>query len=257
MKRLEKKDTNIQRQLLLSSVLIGIAIFSVLFFAVPTSRGESSSPFDPPDVRGEVRYTDGTFVVGATVTLNNTRTGDEVPTKTIEDGTWCINMKTTIHARNNDTILITVSAPNSVEKTLSKTLIENTSELVQEVNFVFEKDAEEGPPGLPGDGDSASDEPSVGETKTNATATEEIISEDQPSPSPSPSPSQIGERENESVAGKSETPSPLKEEEEGKEGKRISGFQLVYSVSAGLIGIAVLFIIGKLRFTGKGGIKKG
>lgn len=264
MKVLEERDVSMQRLLLLSLVLIGIAV-ALLFFAVPTSRGVSSSPFSPPDITGEVRYTDGTPVAGASVTLNNTRTGDEVQTKTTDEGTWCINMKTTINARNGDEILITVSAPHSVEKKKSEILVVNTSELVQEVNFVFEMELVEGPPGLPGDGDgssgdsSAGDKPSAGETRTNATATEETISEDQPSPSPAPAPSQIGERGNEDVAGESETPLPLKEEGEGKEGKRISGFQLMYAVSAGLIAIAALFIfiIRKLRLTGKGGMKKG
>lgn len=260
MNRLEKRDTNIQRQLLLSSVLIGIAIFGALFFAVPTSRGESSSPFYPPDVMGEVRYTDGTPIVSAIVTLKNTRTGDEVQTKTIDDGTWCINMKTTIHAKNNDTILITVSAPNSVEKTLSKTLIVNTSELVQEVNFVFEKESLEGAQGLlpGGNGGSTSDELSENAAATEEERGAENISGQQPSPPSSP-PSGIEEKGNESVAGEgqSETPSPLKEErrdEGGGKSRSTPGFQIPYAGAAGVIAVATLALFVIKRFKG---VEKG
>jgi len=258
MRGLEKSDRNIPQLLSLSLILalVGIAMFGV-FFLVVSASGEFPPPPPSDDVMGEVCYSDGTPVVSANVTLNNTENKEEFQTTTNNNGEWSINMNITIGAENGDEILITAFVPNSVEKTKSKNITVDTSvtgktgepQVVED--FIFTKETS-GIPSLPGDGDgSASDEPPTGETKTNATATEkekgeENISEQEPSLS------EIEEKGNESVAGEGEKPSPTKEgDKRGDEGKgkskSITGFQFMYAGAAGLTAIAALFIIRKLR----------
>lgn len=268
MKGLEKRAVNMQRLLLLSSILalMGVAMLGLIFVAVPASRGEIPPP--PPDIFGKVCYSDDTPVEGATITLNNTnKTDRETQTTTDGNGEWSVNMRATMGAENGDEILITAFVPNSVEKTKNEILVVDRSNYTQEVNFVFEKKSEAGPPSLPSNGDgggSGGSPPSdeLLEEKANATEEEkglENVSEQQSSPSPSPSPSGIEGEVNESAAGEgqSETPSPLKKGEEGAGKSRgIPGFQLFYAGIAGLIAIATLFIIRRIRLTGKGGIEK-
>lgn len=275
MKGLEKGAVNMQRLLLLSSILalMGVAMLGLIFFAVPASRGEIPPP--PPDILGKVCYSDDTPVEGATITLNNTnKTDRETQTTTDGNGEWSVNMRATIGAENDDEILITAFVPNSVEKKKNEVLVVDRSNYTQEVKtFVFEKEEESEQPGdgsgSSGGGSGGSSSPTSDELlegKANATEEEkgaENVSEQQSSPSPSPSPSGIREGEaNESAAGEgqSETPSPLKKGEEGEEGagksRGISGVQLFYAGIAGLIAIATLFIIRRIRLTGKGGIEK-
>lgn len=236
------------------------AIFLVLSLAfLPVVSGDGPPSF-PHTVEGLVCYLDDTPVVDASVTLNNTRTSEELETKTDEKGKWMVEVRSTIGARNGDEIQITVLAPNSVEKEKRATLVINTSEFVQGANFVFEKQSVEGPPGLPSGGGSTSD--GLPEEKVNATATEEgkgaeNIRELQPSPSPSG----IIEEGWESVAGEGQTgtPSPLKEEEEGAgKSRSIPTFHFLYAGAVVLIAIVGVFIIIKLRLIrkSKGGEEK-
>jgi len=273
MNKLERRNTNvILPQLpLLSSILIKIivmAIFGLFFLAVPVF---GDGPPMPPDISGKVCYSDGEPVVSANVTLINiNKTDKKTQTTTNSNGEWSVNMWITIGAEDGDEILITAFVPKSEEKEKSVRLVVDRSNYTQEVNFVFEKESEDGAQGLPSDGDggsgdgSASDE--LPEEKTNAMAMGgekgvENISEKQSSPSPSPSHSAI-EKGNESVAGEgqSETPSPLKEEGKDEEGegksKSIPGFQFMYAGAAGLTAIAALFIIRKIKLRREGGIEK-
>lgn len=249
--KLEKSDKRI--------VMFG-AIFLVLSLAfLPVVSGDGLPSF-PHTVEGLVCYLDDTPVVDAGVTLNNTRTSEEWETKTDEKGEWMVEVRSTIGARNEDEILITVLAPNSVEKEKNATLVINTSEFVQEANFVFEKQSEEGPPALPSDGGSTSD--GLPGEKANATATEEGKgAENIRKLQPSPSPSGIIKEGRESVAGEGQTgtASPLKEEEEGAGKNRSSpGSQFLYAGAAGLIAIVGFFIIVKIRLIrkSKGGEEK-
>ena len=254
-RKLEKEDINaalISR--LLRPALIGLVMFGSLFLAIPPSAGDF--PPSPPDIFGRVYYSDDTPAEGAIVTLKNTRTGDEVSTETASDGTWCINMQTTIGAENGDEILITAFVPKSEEKEKSVRLVVDRSNYTQEVNFVFEKESLEGAQGLlpGGNGGSTSDELSENAAATEEERGAENISGQQPSPPSSPS-SGIEEKGNESVAGEgqSEMPSPLKEkgrdEGEGKN-RSTSGFQIPYAGAAGVIAVATLTLFVIKRFKG-------
>ena len=235
--------------LTLSSILVAITIFGLLFSVIPAS-GDAPPPI-PHTVEGKVCYSDDTPVQGASVTLNNTRTGEEVQGTTDENGEWSVEVANTIHAITGDEILITAFIPDSVEKKKSKILVVNTSEEPQIAeDFVFEKQSES-----PGDGSSGGSSsggttpvPTPAEAKTNAADTD---TEQQPSPSQSESIEDEGE---------SETPSPLLEDGgKGEEGtgksKGIPGFQILYAGLAGLIAIVALFSIRKLRRS-RGGEKR-